>query len=133
MNTRTLPFYLLVIMFLLSACSPKSAGPATTSLGEKDAGKAIEMKVGDMLVVQLPGNPTTGYTWDMQQQIPAILERVGEAEFKADSNAIGAGGLMTLRFQAIATGEAPLQLIYHRPWETGVAPESTYEVKIVVK
>jgi predicted secreted protein len=34
-------------------------------LSENDSGKTVEILVGDELEVELPGNPTTGYVWEV--------------------------------------------------------------------
>jgi inhibitor of cysteine peptidase len=102
-------------------------------LTEKNDGQNVQMSNGQQLVVTLEGNPTTGYTWEVDMIDQAILKQIGEPEFKASSGALGAGGLMTLQFQAVSQGETPLRLVYHRPWEQDIAPEKTFEVNVVVK
>jgi predicted secreted protein len=112
---------------LTVAIPPKTTG-RTVEITDR-----VELKVGDALDVTLDGNPTTGYTWDVQTVDAAILQPVGDVEFVADSDAIGAGGRLTLHFVSLAAGQTPLQLIYHRPWEQGVPPVKTFEVTVIVK
>ncbi len=103
------------------------------NLTEKDAGNSFEIAKGGQVSVTLPGNITTGYTWEMAPAGDQILKQIGEADFKATSNALGAGGEITLKFEAAGAGISHLRLVYHRPWETGVAPIKTYEVTVTVK
>jgi predicted secreted protein len=63
----------------------------------------------------------------------AILRQVGEPEFNADSEMLGAPGTLTLRFEAVEAGQMDLRLVYHRPWETGVEPLETFTVQVTVK
>lgn len=118
----------LIAVILLVAC-----GSSATGLSEEDAGRTVELRAGDSLEVTLVGNPTTGYMWEVGSVDAAVLTQVGEPEFKADSDLIGAPGTITLRFEAVAPGETDLQLVYRRPWEEGVAPLETFEATIVVK
>ena len=120
---------------LLWACASRSTpGPSTRRLSDADAGASVELRVGDVLEVTLPGNPTTGYTWEVDTGDAAILRPSGEAEFQSEGTAVvGGGGALTLRFEAVAAGQTPLKLVYHRPFETGVAPAQTFEVSVTVK
>jgi inhibitor of cysteine peptidase len=96
-------------------------------------GQTINAKVGDTVVVTLAGNPTTGYNWAADKLDTSILQQVGDASFKADSNLIGAGGMVTLKFKAVAAGTTTLTLNYSRSFETGVAPLQTFTVTVNVK
>ena len=104
-----------------------------TRLSEQDRGKTVELHAGDKLEVSLKGNPTTGYQWEMAVVDAAILKLVGEPEFSPDSGALGAGGKVTLRLQAVAAGQTTLQLIYHRPFEKNTPPTKAFKATVVVK
>jgi inhibitor of cysteine peptidase len=91
------------------------------------------MQLGDQLEIVLPGNPGTGYGWEVVSDSAQNVQQVGEPEFKADTNLLDSPGNITLRFRAVSKGEQNLQLIYHRPWEKGVAPLNTYEITVNVK
>jgi predicted secreted protein len=58
---------------------------------------------------------------------------MGDPTFIASSNALGAGGIITLTFQAPMAGQTTLQLQYKRAWEIGVNPLYTYSLMVVVK
>ena len=128
-------WYLIITaaLFVLVGCSPARANAKTVTLTEADAGKTIELQNGNLLVVTLDGNITTGFNWEMVPQTPAVLKQQGEPETTPDSSALGAGGKISLKFQAVQTGQASLTLIYHRSFEKDVPPEKTFEVTILVK
>jgi predicted secreted protein len=133
-NTNFRWFLILTAaLFVLVGCSTARASNKTVTLTEADAGKTIELQNGNLLVVTLDGNITTGFNWEMVPQTPAVLKQLGEPEATPDSSALGAGGKISLKFQAVQTGQASLTLIYHRSFEKGVSPEKTFEVTIVVK
>lgn len=124
------PCILSVVLFLATACSP--AKPITLTASDK--GSQVSMKVGDQIVITLEGNPSTGYTWEAQSLDTTIFEQVGEATFvSSDPGLVGAGGSLTLTFKAVKAGTASLTLVYHRPWETGIAPMDTFSVSVTVK
>jgi inhibitor of cysteine peptidase len=115
----------------LNASGPSVQKP--TRLSEEDAGRTVELQAGDKLEVSLKGNPTTGYQWEMAVVDAAILKLVGEPEFNPHSSALGAGGKVTLRFEAVAAGQTTLQLIYHRSFEKNVPPLRTFKATVVIK
>jgi inhibitor of cysteine peptidase len=126
-------FLLLVSIFVLSFAACGQAGDPTVTLTDKDAGSTVELKVGQLLVIDLPGNVTTGYNWEAVTGYENILEQQGEPQVTPESSAIGAPGIISLTFKAIASGETTLQLIYHRSFEPDVAPLETFEVTVQVK
>ena len=126
-------FHLLgcfLVCTTLAACA--SHKPTMTKLVAKDAGSTVHIREGDILEIALEGNPTTGYTWEVAPAIGALLVQQGEGEYKAESSALGAGGIVTLRFKAIEKGTAELKLIYHRTFEPNVPPLRTFDIKIIV-
>ncbi len=132
MTTQRAQFIIcLILCAALAACGTGAADPVT--LTQKDAGTTIHVKQGSLVSIQLEGNPTTGYTWEAAPGGSGGLELQGEPAFKADSNALGSGGMMTLQFKAAKPGTTDLKLIYHRPFEPNVAPINTFEVTVVVE
>jgi len=127
---------LIAITSLLYACAAETSqeqSKSTIQLTEADAGRLFELRVGDTLEVTLLGNPTTGFQWEVSEINSAILEPIGEPKFEPSSNAVGSGGNVTLRFEAVGTGQTELKLIHHRPFEENVPPIQTFEVTITVR
>lgn len=113
---------------LLAAAGCAAAEDATVTAD--DDGGTVTVRTGGTLTVELEGNPTTGFTW-MEAEVPEMLESRGEPEFESSSDALGAGGMMTLTYDAVAAGEGTLKLDYARPWES-VQPENTFSVTVKV-
>lgn len=120
-----------MIAGMMTAC--KSSSVKSITISEQDAGKTIELKTGDTLIVSLEGNMTTGFSWIPAAQKPALLEQVGDVTVTPASDAVGAPGKIILTFKATEKGQATLHLDYKRSWEENVAPEKTFEVTVVVK
>jgi inhibitor of cysteine peptidase len=129
-RTRRLLTAFLVLIVFACACSSDSNERTLTT---ENAGQSIEMSVGETFSVELEGNPTTGFTWEVAKIDPAVLKQVGETEFESQSDLVGAGGMLNLHFEVIGKGETELQLVYHRPWENDIPPENTFTTIINVK
>jgi inhibitor of cysteine peptidase len=142
-NRRKIVYRYLVLLVVISmavlvlpACGPTGGGstaPKEVKVTDKEAGGSVEVAKGGTLEITLEGNPTTGYTWEVESVDDKILKQDGEPEFKAESDAVGAGGMVTLKFKAEEAGETDLKLVYHRPWEEGEDPAETFEVSVTVK
>lgn len=132
--TRTVSILIasILALMLLGACTQAQAD-APVRLTESDAGKTVQLKSEQTLEVVLPGNPTTGYSWEVETIDNAVLKQSGEPEFQADSKAMGSGGMITMRFIAGSSGTSDVKLIYHRSFEKGVAPLKTFEFSVKVE
>ncbi len=111
--------------------------PEEVNVDEDDDGSQVELMQGQILVVTLESNPTTGYSWEVVETQESILEQMGEAEFKPSQTGepplVGAGGWEIFRFKAIGAGQMTLRLAYRRPWEEGAEPIQTFSIQVVVK
>jgi inhibitor of cysteine peptidase len=123
-----------VVLMILASCSLKAGStPKTVTVTKEKAGQVIDLRPGDQVSITLEGNPTTGFMWETQPAVDQkILVQAGEPSFQADSKAVGAGGTITLTFQAVDPGQADVNLVYHRPWETNVPPVQTFKITVVV-
>ena len=124
---------ILAAALLLSGCAADRSKESKKII-EKDNGKLVELTVGNTLIVELPGNPSTGYMWETGSVNTSVLKQVeNDTKFKSDTNLVGAPGKITLRFKAAGPGKTTLKLVYHRSWEKKVAPIKTYQADVVVK
>ena len=131
---------ILLAMATLSCASPGGSGagtqPAAVAIDKTAAGSTVELVPGQRLTVTLPGNPTTGFTWEMMPGAGSILASQGEVQFTATSPGasakLGAGGSYRFNFVAVATGSAPLKFVYRRSFEKDVASAESFEVTVMV-
>lgn len=111
--------------------------PEEVNVNEDDDGSQVELEQGQILVITLESNPTTGYSWEVVETQASILEQMGEAEFKQSETGepplVGAGGWEIFRFKAVSAGQMTLKLGYQRPWEEGVAPLKSFSIQVVVR
>ncbi|OFW66423.1 MAG: hypothetical protein A2Z12_05185 [Actinobacteria bacterium RBG_16_68_21] len=113
----------------LAMSGDEPSGPLVYSAG--DDGRSIEVKVGESFTVVLEGNPTTGYSWQVEGVDEAILS-VGEPDYKSDSDLVGSGGTFTFTFTALSAGESQVRLGYSRPWES-VAPLQSFTLNVTAR
>jgi predicted secreted protein len=110
----------------------------SVEVNEENDGGQVELESGQILVVTLESNPSTGYRWEVAASggsTECILEQLGEAEFissdTSDPPLVGAGGWEVFRFKPVNTGQMILKLIYHRSWED-VEPLKTFSIEVIV-
>ncbi len=91
-------------------------------------GRLINISVGNMLVVLLQSNKSTGYAWQIKNnEYTKILESMGTS-YLINSTAVGSGGWEMFLFGVTQKGEATLTLDYKRNWET--KPIKTITIQI---
>lgn len=118
---------LLLGSLLLFSCT------STKPLVKSDAD--ITVAVNKEFSIELPANPSTGYSWKLVGQVSgsAIVQVSESFVSTAKSNMVGAGGTLQLHFKATRKGTETLRFIYIRPWEKGAPPAKTATYKIAVQ
>ena len=125
-------FLTQILVLSLGIFAAGCSGTSDVQISAEDAGTTIALQTGQMLLITLESNPTTGYSWHVAEIDESVLRLQGDPAFQSESDLAGAGGAETLRFKAMAAGETNLTLTYDRPWETDVEPIETYTVQVVV-
>lgn len=98
---------------------------------EEDNQASKDVKEGCTIIIQLPENPTTGYSWEMDT---GGLKEIS-SEFVADSGAeglVGAGGIHKWEFSADKKGTYTIKGIYKRSWEETTPEDKTWTVTVSV-
>ena len=134
MHKRTILIAGLVLIALVAAgaafaMSTDEPSEATVYTADDD-GTSIVLEPGESFSVVLPGNATTGYSWQVEGIDAAILS-AAEPVYVSDSELVGAGGVYTFTFTAAAAGETELRLVYLRPWDQ-VEPLETLTMTVTV-
>ncbi len=122
---------LLASMLMLASCSPAGG---ELEIGENDNGTQIELSQGQVMAISLASNPSTGFGWHIAEVDENVIKQVGEVEFvqdPSDAQAVGVGGMETMRFEAVGSGTTTLMMTYDRAWED-VPPEDTFTITVVV-
>ena len=128
MNRVVLPLLLVLIMF----CGSCASRTVSIVVQGDDSRNSVTLCKGCELTVNLAGNPTTGYLWEIAAIDPGVLRQVGETEFRPERTLIGSGGTVAFRFTGIEAGSTSLKFVYRRPFEKDTPPLRTRELQVVV-
>jgi predicted secreted protein len=81
-----------------------------SAMGRKDSSRSV--------TIELPGNPTTGYSWTWSTEQEGIVREIS-AEYVRDGEKSfpGRGGVFVFVFEGLREGSAELVFSYARPWE----------------
>jgi inhibitor of cysteine peptidase len=119
----------ILLFTLLSGC----AGKSTVNVNESQNGTSVDLQTGDMLVITLEGNPTTGYQWEMLPNTDGIVELQGDTDYKSGGNLVGSGGKYSFNVKAVKAGTTRVDLKYYRFFEADVPPVKTFSLEVTVK
>lgn len=127
------------------ACSGESESPSTTptptvagvNVGASDSGGEKTLAVGDLLIVTLDSNATTGYSWNLSEISDAAIIRYVSDEYVApeqsDPPVVGAPGQEVWTFEALAAGTAAISMRYIQPWMPDADPAETFDITVIVE
>jgi inhibitor of cysteine peptidase len=141
LRLSTVPALLLLLAWSVSA---DALDEKTVTITDKDKDAKVELAKGDKLLVKLPANPTTGFTWviasksekDKGDTLGDILKSAGKPEYEPadkDKKIIGGGGTQTFTFTAQAVGEVEVEMQYKRTFEKDKEPAKTFKFKVIIK
>ena len=119
------------VLTITAAPTPSAADPPGPLLGLDDNGAILSIEVGDVVTLELEGNPTTGFAWESTPIDETVLTAAGKPQYRTDSDLIGSPGVFTFQFRAVAEGETRVELVYHRSWEE-TDPLQTYHFTVIV-
>lgn len=103
-----------------------------TELHDGDTGSTTTVRAGEEVVIRLPENPTTGYSWEFRQTGPGELAVVDDRFEAGGSPRPGAAGTRVVRLVARRAGNVRVEAVERRPWETG-DPQQRREFTVVVE
>jgi inhibitor of cysteine peptidase len=99
---------------------------------EEEAGRLVDLSLGDTLEVHLESNPSTGYRWAWGDSLDPLLQQHGPPTFERYREGIGGGGTEIFQFRTMSEGSGTLRMIYKRPMASDVA-ERQYSFPFLVK
>ena len=120
----------------LASAHGANATPEQLPLGLalKDDGRAVELAPAQVLLVSLPANHSTGYSWVLRDSIGPALASAGATTYDVDSTAgVGSSGFETWRFRGATAGADTIVLDYRRPWEADKPAETTVRYSVTVR
>lgn len=128
MKVRNLLVALMGLCLGLGAC----ASPAkTVQLTEKDAAQTVKLRVNDRVVVRLPVQMGTGYSWQLTDN--PFFRLVSQRLDPPAESRPGAGSRQEFQLEALKPGTTRLALRLVRPWEANELPQKTFEVNVQIE
>ena len=89
----------------------------TIILTKQDSGKEIEVRLGDIIQIELQEMGGAGYQWHLQD-LGTDCVRFDSEETKVPSDGrLGAPALGRWKFEVTREGSAEIRLDHYRPWE----------------
>ena len=105
---------------------------AEVAVTHEQKGRVILVKVGDSIVLQLPENPTTGYSWAIDAIDSKLLE-AGAPAYHGEGASLGSGGAKTWTLKARAPGRTRVELKRWRHWEGDKSVVERFAVTLDIK
>jgi inhibitor of cysteine peptidase len=107
----------------VSACSSIDRGGSAiaVTITPESAGRPIELRRDQELLVRLPSNSANGYRWLLAAAPSVVLKLEGLPAFEHDPaipGAVGTAGVEIWRFTTAHKGRQILLFDYRLPWET---------------
>jgi inhibitor of cysteine peptidase len=103
--------------------TPASPRPQTLEVNKSHNGQLARLHVGNFLVIRLPGNPATGYQWQVASTTSPAVRLTVRPQYSPPATP-AAPGLYTFIFQAVQPGAGAVRLYYARPNEPHHARDS---------
>lgn len=107
----------LVLTCLMLSPSPLPAADATLTVTKEQAGREIALKVGDILLIELPGKSGTGYSWLVEETFAPYLKLMDQTTRQLKEGRLGGPVMQVWRFKAAQPGACEINLALYRPWE----------------
>jgi predicted secreted protein len=101
-------------------------------LTKQDQGKEIEVKVGDVIQIELEAMGTAGYQWFVEGLDQEMLKLISEETKALHPGRLGAPVLMVWKFEVIKEGTTEIRMDHYRTWEGKEQSTDHFEVKIKV-
>jgi inhibitor of cysteine peptidase len=105
-------------------------------LGPESNGRTIAVRHVENILIRLPGNPTTGYSWVVASVKGEAVKLSGEVQYTPEPTPtprVGSGGTFKIPLRVAAQGESVVTLEYRRPWEKDATPAQSFSVILRVE
>ena len=125
MATKNILFALAIFTMLsLFGCKEKI-------VRYSDSGKQVELTVGQVLKLELPGDAASGSDWRRLSYNDSVLIRKGKSNYVlSDNNSYP--GVYYFRFLAINAGTCRIEMEYGNKYDDQKAPTRTFVLDVVV-
>jgi inhibitor of cysteine peptidase len=103
----------------------------TLEINRSHNGQMARLRVGNVLIIRLPGNPASGYQWQAGTANTQAMQMTVRPQYSPAPAGGNAPGTYTFVFQAVQPGTGSIRLYYMRPNESG-RPRDAFAVGVTV-
>ena len=96
---------------------------------DRQSGSRIELACGNVVLVRLKENPTTGYCWSLEDAGGLMLEASAPV---AGGGAVGAAGVHEFRLRAMQPGLGHVQLKHWRAWQGDSSVIGRFDITVQI-
>ena len=122
---------LVASLSALRAAEPGISAPVKI-LTQKDNGAAVTLTLKSRLMIRLPTQPGTGFSWT-PKAASSLLRLVKTYEETPPHMLPGGIETKVFVFTPVASGTDQLELDYRRPWEHGGPPAKVFRLSATVE
>ena len=100
-----------------------------------DNGRSFDVRQGEVIVVKLDSNHSSGFSWALAEDLGAVVKQDGKSVYARNTSKTGkilSGGTETWRFRAAGAGRETVKLEYRRSWERNF-PDRTFRFSLTVR
>ena len=148
MQKEIIPLAVLATLFIaaavLSGCLgdedkvPPTPVPTPPVQGEvylfgmTNDGETYDVPPDARIQLRLPGNPTTGFTWQLSVTPGLVIENESYQPDDPGSRLVGAGGTYLWVLRAVQPGMQTISGIYSRQWESTTGNQTSFTLNLRV-
>jgi inhibitor of cysteine peptidase len=123
----------LFILVLFTACGGRPT-PQAEDLVISDPAKNLEATVGSEFKIVINSNPSTGYHWELGDDLDEAIVEFVSKDYQADKPELpGSGGQDVWVFKALKAGEVQITLLYYPPSNGPIDPQQEVTFTVTVK
>ena len=125
----------ILVALLAAACgNDDDGGGGSARLVFTDPAETIEVSAPESFFIDLAGNATTGFSWQVTQEPDSSIVKVVSSTYVEDDNdddRVGVGGTYTFELEAVGAGETTVGFTDVPPGEEPSGPaDETFTIQV---
>ena len=115
-----------------AAPAPPVSGKVEVTAAE--SGKVVRAAVGNLIVISLQSNPSTGYNWELRDFDYGVADFYKSETVAPEGGNVlfGAPTKTIVTLQAVKPGSQDIKLVYRRSWEPPDQVAETFQFRLLV-
>ncbi|MFM8788553.1 MAG: protease inhibitor I42 family protein, partial [Chthoniobacterales bacterium] len=115
-----------------AAPAPPVSGKVEVTAAE--SGKVVRAAVGNLVVISLQSNPSTGYNWELRDFDYGVADFYKSETVAPEGGNVlfGAPTKTIVTLQAVKPGSQDIKLVYRRSWEPPDQVAETFQFRLLV-